>query len=270
MAFSRVPFHHFGQCDPFAIALRTPGSLGYLDAADPTLLFGLSGDSPGPLGLNDLAAPFSCLLGVGLKPPPDPNLSVTAGQVTFDAEGNDDDTTAYFSRVLHWPKGESGVTLGRGYDMRHRTEAEVKADLVAAGLDAELAAKFAKGHGKSGEDARLFVKNNKTALGPIPAAVQKALFERIYPTYVARARKSYDDATANDPDAVAFDELDPALRDVLVDLVYQGFKGAHTMRKFARNDFDKVIKYITGSTELMQYEAGRHRVDYLSRHAPAP
>ena len=41
-------------------------------------------------------------------------LRVAAGQVTFDAEGNDTPGSLYFSRVVHWPgNSKSGVTIGR-------------------------------------------------------------------------------------------------------------------------------------------------------------
>src|SRR5690606_34158303 len=56
-------------------------------------------------------------------------LTMSQGQVTFDAEGNDIPGNAYFSRVLHWPGGASGVTIGRGYDMKERTQAAVLQDL---------------------------------------------------------------------------------------------------------------------------------------------
>ena len=42
--------------DPFKIPARTPGPLGWLDGADPTCFnYGLPGDTPGTLGLNDHA-----------------------------------------------------------------------------------------------------------------------------------------------------------------------------------------------------------------------
>ncbi|MDM5058181.1 pesticin C-terminus-like muramidase [Aeromonas rivipollensis] len=50
-------------------------------------------------------------------------LTVTKGQLTFDAEGNDVDTSMYFSRHPHVPNnrgvviGASGVTYGRGLDL---------------------------------------------------------------------------------------------------------------------------------------------------------
>ena len=41
----------------------------------------------------------------------------------------------YFSRVLHWPGGVSGVTLGRGYDMGSRSVGSILSTLRQAGLE---------------------------------------------------------------------------------------------------------------------------------------
>ena len=50
------------------------------------------------------------------------------GLLTFRAEGNNIKGSRYYSRVLHWPgipsqckRFGSGVTIGRGYDMKHRS-----------------------------------------------------------------------------------------------------------------------------------------------------
>lgn len=65
------------------------------------------------------------------------------------------------SNHLHWPQGASGVTLGAGYDMRERTQEEVKNKLLSIGIDAVTASKAAEGVKKTGQDAKDFVKLNK-------------------------------------------------------------------------------------------------------------
>lgn len=50
--------------------------------------------------------------------------------LTFEAEGNDDHTSRYYSRRSHVPSRTSGVTIGRGYDMKMRTAEEVQKDLL--------------------------------------------------------------------------------------------------------------------------------------------
>ncbi len=264
---------------------KTPGPLGMNDYADPSSWLSQGGcqlgDTPGPLGVGDHADPF---LGTKIGQPiaaaaPAPAaaaapaagpLQVSQGQVTFDAEGNDISTSPYYSRVISWPgTALSGVTLGRGYDMGGRTEAGVAADLVAAGMAQDKADEFAKGAGKKGDDAKKFVADNKEKLGEITQEVQKKLFENIYPTYVESAKANYDKWTKGD-DAnplagkVEWDKLEQAIRDILVDFVYQGFtKGPNPMVKGMKNDFDELIDYINDTPALKQYEAGRKRVDYL-------
>lgn len=96
------------------------------------------------------------------------------------------------------------------------------------------------------------------------------MFDSIYPDYESRAKKDYVKWTASEKDKTAWDKLHQAIRDVLVDFVYQGFtKGERPMKAGMNNDFDELIKYINGSTTMKRYEAGRNRVKYLKKHKPA-
>ncbi|MBI5276888.1 MAG: hypothetical protein HY854_10545 [Burkholderiales bacterium] len=197
-------------------------------------------------------------------------LTVTQGQVTFDAEGNDDPKSPHFSRVLHWPGGKSGVTIGRGYDLKSRNAGSVESDLTKASLDNETAKAIAKGVGLSGQAAMDFVAMNKLKVGEISGFVQHSLFENIYPDYLERGRKNYEYWTSTEKDRVLWNNLHPAIRDILVDFVYQGFTaGARPMVKGMKNDFDELISYIQSTPDLSRYEPGRQRVAYLKRHKPA-
>lgn len=72
-------------------------------------------------------------------------LHVPEGQFTFNAEGKDFITAvepfkqprnmANFSRILYCPGGGSGVTLGRGYDMKLRSAAGIISDMRTAGIE---------------------------------------------------------------------------------------------------------------------------------------
>jgi hypothetical protein len=232
-------------------------------------------------GFQDLIADMNkaCAVPVKSAPPAPPKenlgpLEVPEGQVTFDAEGNDNPKSPYFSRVIIWPgNAESGVTLGRGYDMGNRTEAAITADLIKAGLTPDKAKAFAKGAGKKGQDAYKFVKDNRATLGEITHEQQKALFNLIYPKYVKRAHEIYDLKTVDKigkdlPGKVAWDKLDPPIRDILVDFVYQGFSGSKPMQHGMTNDYDTLIDYIEGTAAIAQYEGGRHRADYLRKRKP--
>ena len=57
------------------------------------------------------------------------------GVLTWEAEGSEGGR--YHSRVLHVPSNTSGLTIGRGYDMKDRSAAEAQKDLIAAGVDAK-------------------------------------------------------------------------------------------------------------------------------------
>ena len=85
-------------------------------------------------------------------------LKVSKGQVTFNSEGNDNKKSRYYSRKPHVPTSGSGVTIGRGYDMKGKTKRQIITDLTKAGLSKELAKKFANGAGLSGQSARNFLK----------------------------------------------------------------------------------------------------------------
>ncbi|WP_160287198.1 pesticin C-terminus-like muramidase [Pseudomonas knackmussii] len=201
------------------------------------------------------------------KPRPKDDLSVLRGQVTIDAEGNDVPTSIYFSRRLHWPGGASGVTLGRGYDMKHRSWAAIKADLIAAGVEAEAAEKFALGAGLSGPAADEFVNSNRVGFGEITREAQRILFESIiYPRYESDAQKRYSDAAAVASQSTPWEELHDRIKDIAVDLTYQqGSIWDRQIPQLARNSLGLLAKYIRETPELAQYEAGRQRAVYLLR-----
>ncbi|PNS09929.1 hypothetical protein COO59_20145 [Mixta theicola] len=190
---------------------------------------------------------------------------ILEGRLTYNAEGNDISSSIYYSRVIHWPGNElSGVTLGRGYDMGDRTEANVYGDMVASGIPSEQAAKISKGAGLKGNSARDFVLSNKSAVGEITLQQQKSLFAIIYPKYVDRAISNYAKWTNGVSGAKPWGELDSTIQEVLVDFVYQGFtKGPKPMLAGSNNNKQELISYIRNSASISQYEPGRHRANYL-------
>ena len=79
-------------------------------------------------------------------------LKVPKGQLTFDAEGNDIDTSPWFSRKIHWPGGVSGVTIGRGYDLGQ--QASANEDLVQIGVTDPFKSWLVGSQGLSGAGAQ--------------------------------------------------------------------------------------------------------------------
>lgn len=103
-------------------------------------------------------------------------------------------TGANESRIPHWPGGESGVTIGPGFDMRHRTADEIVAALEAAGVDEDTAQDLSDAAGLyhgSNPTAKAWAASHRTLR--ISDAAQRTLFEKILvPQYEKRARTHID------------------------------------------------------------------------------
>lgn len=197
-----------------------------------------------------------------------PGSKILAGEITFNAEGNDISSSMYYSKVIHWPGNDlSGVTLGRGYDMGSRTQSEIYAHMTQAGIENEQARKISLAHGLKGVGARNFVRNNKALIGEISSDQQIRLFNIVYPDYISRAIFIYNKWTATEVGRVEWASLDQAIRDVLVDFVYQGFTaGPNPMKSGMRNSRPEMISYIESTPAINQYEQGRKRSDYLRKY----
>jgi len=147
---------------------------------------------------------------------------VERGQLTFDAEGMET-PGKYFSRRLHVPGAWSGATIGRGYDMRERSENEIVSDLTCAGVDLEQAQKLATCRGLRGNKARLFIQENNLANIEISPAEQKALFNLAYQELEGDVIRicSKNDVVVK-YGITEWDKLHPVIRDIAVDLRYRG------------------------------------------------
>ena len=106
-------------------------------------------------------------------PPPDDPFTVDRGQLTFDAEGREE-VGPFYSRKPHVPDNNSGLTIGRGYDMKTKPAARIKSDLMAAGLSDAEATRYSGAAGKKGDAARTYRDEN--ALVEITPGQQKKLF----------------------------------------------------------------------------------------------
>lgn len=202
-----------------------PNLSGVSNLMSPTPINELAVEAAPFNAANAVAAAPELLQAAPLSPTPQTFVSdfeVPEGQLTFDAEGLEA-RGAYFSREAHWPGGASGVTIGRGYDMKHRSAETVISDLTAAGVpqaDAEL---LAQGAGLEGRAAAAFIAREDVRDLEITPLAQKNLFSTVYNHYESEVRRISDK-----PDTVArygsvdWDNLDPAIRDVAVDLIYRG------------------------------------------------
>ena len=144
------------------------------------------------------------------------------GALTYFAEGVDDPKSRYFTGRLHHPSSNSGVTIGRGYDMKERTTQQVYDDMMDAGLEPYIAAAYAKGAGLSGSDAEKFIAQN-SALPFLPASVEQNLFSTEYDRMLADVMRI---CTKTDVvqkyGSTDWENLNPAIQELLVDLRYRG------------------------------------------------
>lgn len=145
----------------------------------------------------------------------------SVGLLTWCAEGSGDPLSPYFSRFPHVPGLASGVTIGRGYDMKLRSREEILSDLQSAGVSRSTALALSLGAQLSGQKARAFAQSYQDA--PLGAEQERVLFETTW-------QRMYDDvqriseraATVSAYGRIPWTSLDPRITDILVDLRYRG------------------------------------------------
>ena len=93
------------------------------------------------------------------------------------------------SNHLYWPGGDSGVTLGAGFDMKERDAASIAGELAALGLSAAVCAAVSKAAGLAGGSAECFAGEH-AGLVDLTEAQETALLVRILPPYEARVRNA--------------------------------------------------------------------------------
>ncbi|MEN9847162.1 MAG: hypothetical protein RIS36_2309 [Pseudomonadota bacterium] len=155
--------------------------------------------------------------------PGHPDLQVTFAQNTFDAEGREA-RGPFFSRVMHWPGGTSGVTIGRGYDMGQRTRLQIISELRHAGLTLEDATFFGDAAGLRGTRAENFVKKRMIESPVISITAQRALFEKITtPEIIADVKRIFSrhDVGATYGSA-RWETLSDYAKEIVFDLRYRG------------------------------------------------
>lgn len=177
------------------------------------------------------------------------------GLLTFRAEGDNFRGSRYYSRFIHWPgnasacQGDaSGVTIGRGFDMGSRTKAESCGYLIKAGVEAKKAEKISTGSRLKFCQAEKFVRQHKNEIGEITELQQLMLFEAVYPEYTNKAKRFYNKYKG--ANAVAWRELHPVLKEVFIDMRYQGAMTIGYVSSFKRNDIGSALKLIESIGDL--------------------
>lgn len=162
--------------------------------------------------------------------------------MTWEAEGSEGGS--FHSRRLHVPDSNSGLTLGRGYDLAARKASEVQTHLVHAGMKTDIAAVIAGAVGKRGATASRFVLEHDLLDFEIGPGVQLKLFARVYAELVADVKRiSIAYSKKQGFGELKWAALDPRIVSVLVDLRYRGDyterSRAFLQKHVANNDFSK-------------------------------
>ncbi len=143
------------------------------------------------------------------------------GRFTFENEGHEGGI--YFTRYLHVPSNSSGLTIGRGYDMRDKPAASIKKDLTAIGISAERADQLSKAAGIRGLLARKFIQDHRLEEFSITPEQQKKLFDISYGEAIKTVQRICTKADVAKAYGITdFSKLHPAIQQVLVDLCYRG------------------------------------------------
>ncbi|UQY44256.1 peptidoglycan-binding protein [Mixta hanseatica] len=200
-------------------------------------------------------------------------LRVSQGQFTFDNEGLDYSTatvpfratpTLWFSRVLHWHGGNSGVTLGRGFDMKLRSTGEIHSMLRQAGLEEHKAVICSRAAGLSGRAAQQFVTVFGPMVGEITHQQQIQLFEMAWHTKIHYARGVYLRHSADIAQRLPWEQIDGKIKDIFIDTLYQGNRNAGIMAKIIAqgSNREKIIQHLKDNYYQMNAR-NRARVEYL-------
>jgi hypothetical protein len=195
-------------------------------------------------------------------------MAISRGVLTFDAEGHEGGR--FHSRRLHVPTAGSGLTLGRGYDMKNRSAEKIRADLVSVGVSAEFASKLSKASGLSGIAAEKFVEDEDLKSFEITQAAQDQLFEISYADAASDVQR-----ICSKPDCVAkygsvdWEALDSAIKDILEDLRFRGDYTPQTRQLIqhhvARNDLAALAAVLSRPSSWPEVPADRfkRRVEFI-------
>ena len=170
--------------------------------------------------------------------------------ITYDAEGNDDPDSIWYSRRPHVPSSSSGVTIGRGYDMRDKTKSQIERDLKEAGINEQKAKLFSEAAGLKGKDAKDFLKENELNDYEISEYQQRKLFQKSYSEKEEYTKYLYNktDVVKTYGESPEWDKLNPTIREILVDLTYRGDYDGKTRKKIqehiVKNDLEGLATVI--------------------------
>ncbi|MGI0118449.1 type VI secretion system tip protein TssI/VgrG [Zooshikella sp. RANM57] len=148
---------------------------------------------------------------------------VPKGQLTFDAEGTEGGR--YHSRIPHWPGYNSGVTIGRGFDLAQNSN--TYNTLIHVGVSPEVAASLSQAEGSRRKRAQSKASELKNRGIEITPEQQYKLFTQVsYPNEekeVIRIINKPDFRRAYSPlKNLQWNTIKKVVQEILVDLKYRG------------------------------------------------
>lgn len=194
----------------------------------------------------------------------------TYGVVTWDAEGAEGGR--FHSRKLHVPSSASGLTIGRGYDMKTKSVSVISKDLTAAGVDVKSVEIIKSAAGIFGEAASQFIIDKDLLDFQVTADAQKKLFTISYDlesNEVKRISGKSDVVLAYGQ--TDWNKLNANIKDIVIDLKFRGDYTGSTrkliQKSIADNDlstFKKALKERTNWSNVPQDRFDR-RVAFLDK-----
>ena len=195
-------------------------------------------------------------------------MTITKGLLTFNAEGMEG--RFFHSRKLHVPSDNSGLTIGRGYDMKEKPSRKIETDLSLSGVVNRKAIILGRATKLSGNQARQFIVNQGLEDFEISIETQEKLFNISYSEMSEDVQR-----ICNKPDCVKaygevnWNELNVAIKEVIVDLRYRGDYTPNSRKSIqkivAENDLEQFILMLSDRELWAQVPEDRfnRRVDFL-------
>lgn len=170
------------------------------------------------------------------------------GLLTWNAEGNEGGP--YHSRKLHVPSESSGVTVGRGYDLRRKKSALIRKDLAAAGLKPDVISKLASAVGLKGKQAKQFILDNDLVDYQVTVDAQRKLFKISYDFEASEVKRICTKAdVVKKYGNTDWDELGIIIKEITIDLKFRGdytpAAREYLQETIANNDLDSFKRVIT-------------------------
>lgn len=190
--------------------------------------------------------------------------------LTFNNEGNDNPNSEWYTRKAHWPKGASGVTIGRGYDMKERTEEEVKNHLLESGVSPVNANRLAKGAKLVGNNAKEFLKEVEDI--ELDKDQEIKLFGLAYSSKVKDFNRICQKSSVESLYGKChLDKIDPKIKEFAIDLLYTGQYVGETRKKIQKaivtNDYMTLIE--VAKDKPLWIKAGENRWRQRVKHLEA-